>query len=379
MNRNAMRDLRPARRIHGRRGAWPAVIVGLIVLPAGCAKPQSANESPTELSSRIAAGGIPPAKAIDGSIAIGESNEPVSTVSSRRKSSALAVVNGRPIDSRSFIKTLVDARGLMLLQQLIFLEAVRSEADKRGIRVNDDDIQREYDLTLQNAPDVSDSDKPLTEAQRDVLIDKWTKRNGVPREELAIAMARQALLRKMAEADVRVTADDVREEFKRQFGDHVEVRHLQLPARRTYARIKARLDRGDRFEDLVADYSVNALTKARGGLLPPFTRDDPTVPRSFVNMAFKLKVGEVSPLFESEGSYHLIKLERRISAETTSLGDKRVELERAVRKRRVAERMESLGRELLMKADIRIDEATMREQYNDRRKRGLIEGPALAN
>lgn len=345
----------------------------------GCAGPSSSGPSPTRLSSRIASGGITSSDETRSAESSDETSNTVTQVSSTRKASAIAIVNGRPIDSRSFIKTLVDARGLMLLQQLIFLEAVRTEADRRGMSVSDADVEREYDLALNDADTNSAGEDKLSEAQRDLLIDEWSKRNGVPRVELAIAMARQALLRKMADADVRITSEDVRAEFERTFGEKVEVRHLQLPARRTYTRLKSRLDRGDRFEDLVADYSVNSLTKARGGLLPPFTRDDPTVPRAFAKIAFELKEGEISPLFESEGSYHLIKLERRLTAESGSLGDMRNDLEKAVRSRRVAERMDSLGRELLMKADVRIDESTMRAQYAAQRKRGLIEGPVLAN
>ncbi|MCB9852987.1 MAG: peptidylprolyl isomerase [Phycisphaerales bacterium] len=362
---------------HGRNAATLFAFVGLI--PLGCAAPMSNNPSPTRLSSRIASGGIAGSGDTTATDSLNSKSGTVTQVSNAGKTSAIAVVNGRPIDSRSFVKTLVDARGLMLLQQLIFLEAVRAEADRRGLSVSDGEVEREYDLALNETASGSKSSEPLTEAQRDLLIDEWTKRNSVPRVELAIAMARQALLRKMAESEIRVTSEDVRAEYERTFGERVEVRHLQLPARRTFARLKPRLDRGDRFEDLVADYSVNSLTKSRGGLLPPFTRDDPTVPRAFAKIAFELKEGEISPLFESEGNYHLIKLERRLSAESGSLGDMRVDLEKAVRSRRVAERMESLGRELLMNADVRIDESTMRTQYGDQRKRGLIDGPALAN
>ncbi|MCA9254414.1 MAG: peptidylprolyl isomerase [Phycisphaerales bacterium] len=364
-------------RLRCRRCVAGVLLSPVALLSFACVSPSQSGPTPTQLSSRIATGGI------DGS---NNSDEPAAASSvtvvrgtSGRKSNAIAEVNGRPIDARSFIKTLVDARGLTLLQQLIFLEAVRAEADKRGASVSDSDVEREYDLALAEAAAEGGPSTELTEAQREVLIDKWTKRNGVSRVELAIAMARQALLRKMASAEIRVTSDDVKAEYDRAFGDKVEVRHLQLPARRTYARIKSRLDRGDRFEDLVADYSVNSLTKSRGGLLPPFAKDDPTVPRAFARIAFGLKEGEISSLFESEGSYHLIKLERRLSGESSSLGDARKDIEEKVRQRRVAERMDTLGRELLMNAKVRIDESTMRSQYASQRQRGQIVGPALAN
>ncbi len=351
---------------------------GLAIWMVGCADPNSNHPSPTQLSSRIASRGIPQefggnqladSVADDGTVAV---------VSRGRKTSSIARVNGREIDARSFVKTLVDSRGLMLLQQLIYLEAVRAEADKRKLSVSESEVEAEYDLTLKDVSDTGDG-QSLTAAQRELLIDKWTQQNGVTHVELAIAMARQALLRKMATADVRVSSDDVRKEHARVFGEKVEVRHLQLPARRTYSRVKARIDRGDPFEDLVTDYSVNSLTKARGGLLPPFTNDDPTVPRAFAKVAFELKEGEISSLFESEGNYHLIKLEQRISAESGSLGDTRNQLEKSVLGRRIAERMDSMGRELLMDANIRIDESTMRKQYAEQKKRGVIKGPDLKN
>ncbi|HPF41608.1 MAG TPA: peptidylprolyl isomerase [Phycisphaerae bacterium] len=360
-----------------RRCAVGALLSPVALLSFACVAPSQSGPTPTQLSSRIAGRGIDESGDSDGSAAA--SSVTVVRGSSGRKSNAIAEVNGRPIDARSFIKTLVDARGLTLLQHLIFLEAVRAEADKRGVSVSDSDVEREYDLALAEAAADGGASAELTESQREVLVDKWTKRNGVSRVELAIAMARQALLRRMAAAEIRVTSEDVKAEYDRAFGDKVEVRHLQLPARRTYARIKSRLDRGDRFEDLVADYSVNSLTKSRGGLLPPFAKDDPTVPRAFSKVAFGLEEGEISSLFESEGSYHLIKLERRLSGESSTLGDARKDLEDKVRQRRVAERMDALGRELLMNAKVRIDESTMRSQYASQRQRGQIVGPALAN
>ena len=347
----------------------------------GCAGRGADVDAVTTLSQHLAAGGRSTGAATDADA------PPVTRTVARDRAasggsyagSAIAHVNGRPIDARSFVKTLVEARGLQLLQQMVLLEAVRAEAERRNVSVEPADIDHEYDLTLKDVAGGNGNASPLSSAQREALIDEWTRRNSVPRDELAIAMARQALLRKLAEAEVRVTSEDVRAELERTRGERVVVRHMQLPAPRTYARVKARLDRGDAFEDLVTDYSINLLSKAEGGLLPPFTRNDPTVPRAFANVAFELKPGEVSPLFESEGGYHVIKLERVMAAKDGSLGESRRDMERSILERRIAERMQALGREILENAKIRIDEATLRGQYKDRRRRGLIEGPPLAN
>jgi len=287
----------------------------------------------------------------------------------------IAFVNGQSIASQDFLSTLIEARGLALLQQLLFLEAVKGAAEKESINLTPALVEREYDLTLAEAAD--GNEKKLTPKEREALIDSWCDRRGIPRTELRIAMQRQALLRQMAKRKIRVTGALVEEEFNRINGAKVEVRHLQLPSRRSYARIKSRLGRDEPFINLVHEYSINAISKASGGLLPPFTRNDRTVPERFAEVAFALKPGEISPLFEAEGSYHLIKLERKIEATGGALGDGRQDIERRLQRRLVTAEMEKLGRQILDAAKIEIEQEDLRRQYIRDQKAGRFEGPKL--
>ena len=287
----------------------------------------------------------------------------------------IAFVNGNAINSQDFLSTLIEARGLALLQQLLFLEAVKGAAAKEGISLTPTMVEREYDLTLAEAAD--NPEKKITPQEREALIDSWCDRRSIPRTELRIAMQRQALLRQMAKRKIRVTGAQVEEEFNRINGDKVEVRHLQIPARRSYAQIKSRLDRGEPFINLVHEYSINAISKASGGLLPPFTRNDRTVPERFAEVAFALKPGEVSPLFEAEGSYHIIKLERKIDATGGVLGDRRQDIETRLQRRLVTAEMEKLGREILDAAKVEIEQEDLRRQYIRDQKAGRFDGPKL--
>ena len=287
----------------------------------------------------------------------------------------IAIVNGKPISSQTFLDTLIEARGLPLLQQLLFLEAVQSTAAKDGIALTPRLIEREYDLTLADVANGEEGE--LSKDKRDALIDKWCARRQIPRTELYIAMQRQALLRQLAQRNVRVTGAMVEDEFNRAYGRKVEVRHLQIPARRTYARIKSRLARDEPFINLVHEYSVNAITKASGGLLPPFTENDQTVPARFAEVAFALKPGEVSPLFEAEGSYHIIKAERFIEADEGALGDRRKPLEDRLQRRLITSEMEKLGKQILDSAKIQIEQEDLRRQYIKEQRDGRFEGPQL--
>lgn len=289
----------------------------------------------------------------------------------------IATVNDRPILRQDLIRLLIKGRGLALLQQMLLLEVARQEADRLSLEVTKTDIDHEYDMTLRGERYNGKDIEALTPTRRKQLIDQWTQTRGIPRTELKIAMERQSTLRKIAKGQVEISDAMLQREHNRVHGEKVEVRHIQLPAKRTYMQIMQRLNQGDRFEDLVLDYSENRLSRQKQGLLPIFAADDQTVPAIFAKVAFELKPGQVSNPIEAEGSFHILKLERRIAADGTPFEDVRDKLRRHLRARIVAERMEELAKRLFLRARINIEDPTLRAQYNLRRQRNQIEGPPL--
>lgn len=290
---------------------------------------------------------------------------------------AVALVNGRPIGLRELVRILLDGRGIGVLQRMVQLEAVRQEGERLGLSVLEEDVQREYELALRadrfNGKDV----EALTPARKDQLIDEWTRTRGVTREELDITMQRQAWLRRIVGDSIAATPEQVQAEFQRRHGEKVEVRHIQIPAERVHTQIRQRLERGDRFEDLVAEFSQNSFSRERGGLLPPFTRNDASVPGVFREAAFQLEPGAVSNPIAAEGSFHVLQLERRIPADDASFDSEREHLEAAVRLRLTEERMQEVGRRLLLTADLQIEDRTLREQYRKLHAADQLEGPPL--
>jgi foldase protein PrsA len=237
---------------------------------------------------------------------------------------------------------------------------------------------REYDLTLQaDRFDGKDPDK-LTPARREELIENWLRTRTVTREELAVAMRRQAYLRPIADRRVTITESMLRQEYDRVHGEKVEVLHIQIPAPRFYPQIKERLEKGESFEALVKAFSQNALSRDQGGKLPPFAASDDSVPAIFVKAAFAMKPGEVSNLLEAEGSYHVLKLERKVPADGAKFEDARPHLERPLRARLVAKEMETLAERLLLSAQLRISDPVLREQYEKRLTSKEIAGPPLS-
>ncbi len=293
---------------------------------------------------------------------------------------SIATVNGEPIDQSLFVRMVIDAKGLPILQQLMVREVARQEAARLKLIVTQDDINREYDVALRGERFNGKDIEALTPARREQMILDWTQSRDVSREELDIAMERQAILRKIA--GTQISADDITEEmvqraYRAEHGEKIKVQHIQFKNQREYDQIKRRLDAGERFEDLVADYSQNLATKSNQGRIPPFSADDDTVPPLLVKASFELAPGGISNPIEIDGYFHVLKLEGRIPADEVPYEDVKEKLARGIRSRLIEDRMVIIGNRLLMAASIQIQDSSLAEEYRSRQKSGRIDGPPL--
>jgi len=286
---------------------------------------------------------------------------------------AIAYVNGKPLERKAVVDVLMEGYGLNVLQQQIALEAVKQAAISAGVRVRDSDIEREYDNTLRGA----ESAEPLSPLRRAELIDLWLKRSGVSAAELRIAMTRQAYLRRMAEPTVNVSERLVTEEYERQYGEKVEVRHLQVASMRDAEQVRRRLANGQSFESLAAQYSQNRMTAGEGGMLPPFTAGDLRFPKTLREAAFQLQVGQTSDPIQFDGQYHILLLVRKIPRGTVLLEQVRAKLTSDVRARLTADEMDRLALDIVRKAKIRIEDPPLRTAYQREQNAGRTTGPPL--
>jgi peptidyl-prolyl cis-trans isomerase C len=90
--------------------------------------------------------------------------------------------------------------------------------------------------------------------------------------------------------------------------ERVRARHILVATEQEAKQIRARLDKGEKFEDLAKQYSLDG-SKEYGGDLGYFTAPD-MVPE-FSKAAFALKPGEISQPVKTDMGWHIIKLEDR--------------------------------------------------------------------
>ena len=109
----------------------------------------------------------------------------------------------------------------------------------------------------------------------------------------------------------QVTEEEVKATYDAQAAkvppeERARAQHILVATEKEAQDIKARLDKGEKFEDLAKQYSLDG-SKDYGGDLGYFTAGE-MVPE-FSNAAFALKVGEVSKPVKTEFGWHIIKLE----------------------------------------------------------------------
>jgi peptidyl-prolyl cis-trans isomerase C len=111
-----------------------------------------------------------------------------------------------------------------------------------------------------------------------------------------------------AVTDEEIKAAYDKESAKVKQTERVRARHILVATEKEANDIEAKLQKGEKFEDLAKQYSLDG-SKDYGGDLGYFTA--PEMVKEFSDAAFKLKVGEISPPVKSDYGWHIIRMDDR--------------------------------------------------------------------
>lgn len=315
------------------------------------ARPATPQESPTQASSRPA-------------------SQPSAGVSPE---DVLAVVNGEPISRSRVVGLLMECHGLDMMECLVLLTAARQKAADMSLNVAPADIKAAHEDALRQmaTPLVGVDKAPLDRAATERLLRDFLAAKNISQRQWNLRMEQRAYIAKIAAAEVAktdITEAMLRARYEQDYGEKVQVRHIQLSSLAQVTRARALLAEKD-FELVARQMSENEFTASQGGLLPPFTRNDPAVPPLLRETAFGLKVGDVSTAIHEQNQYHLIKLERRFPA--SAVGFENVDkdkLRASVLDRLTRQRMQDLEAELFRSAAVDIRDAKLSRQFRDKRR-----------
>jgi parvulin-like peptidyl-prolyl isomerase len=287
----------------------------------------------------------------------------------------LAVVNGEKIYQSTMVRALIESHGLRQLEEMILLIRARQQAAELGLSVTQRDIDAAHeDALLQlQTPIGGDEDERLSRTEAERLLNEFLAAKNISRNEWNRRMEQRAYLRAIAKAEVsaiEITQADLEREYRLAYGERVQIRHIQLSSLAAVDRAKALLREKKDFELVARQLSENQITAARGGLLPPFARNDAGVTPLIREAAFELKPGNVSPAIHEGNWYHLIRVEQRFPASEVGFDNvDQDKLRERLIDRLIRQQQESLEADLFNSAVVDIRNRELDQQFQARHRR----------
>jgi peptidyl-prolyl cis-trans isomerase C len=141
----------------------------------------------------------------------------------------------------------------------------------------------------------------------------------------------------VTEEEIRKVYDD--EAAKLQQTERVRARHILVGSEKEAEDILARLAKGEKFEDLAKQFSLDG-SKDYGGDLGYFTQ--PEMVPEFSKAAFALKVGETSQPIKTDFGWHVIRLEDRKQGAAQPYDQVKSAIRNVLLRRKVGEVMEKI-------------------------------------
>ncbi len=197
------------------------------------------------------------------------------------------------------------------LERMILHELIYQEAARRRIRIADSEVELEIEAARRRlrSPDALEQ----LVARRGLTLDAW--RAQIRRNLMVAAMVQREVI-----APSRVTADEVRQYYRRNLArfrepEAVQVRHILIPAasgaeaEARQIRLKTLINNsGESFDQLARAHSRDDY-RVMGGLLGWVHRGrlEPELEKA----AFALHPGETSEVIQTASGFHLLRVEDR--------------------------------------------------------------------
>jgi len=352
-------------------------VIGVIVI--GCAQQTAPSATPIERAWEAPAKSPQPDQPAVGKPAPTAPTKPASPPPATQSAAAvpaddlLALVNGQPIRRSTVVNLVMECHGLSMLENLILLTAAKQKAAAMSISVTPADIKAAHEDALQQLamPFVDTDRPPLDRPTAERLLQSFLAAKNISPREWDLRMEQRAYIGRIAAEEVAksdIAEAMLRSQYEQDFGEKVQIRHIQLSSLAQVTRARALLGQKD-FELVAREMSENELTASQGGLMPPFTRNDPGVPPLLRETAFSLKVGEVSTAIHEQNWYHLIKVERHFPAsDVTFENADKSKLRARIIERLTRQRMEDLEVDLFRDAAVDIRDLDLSSRFRERHR-----------
>lgn len=235
------------------------------------------------------------------------------TVSVRERSlDLLATVNGEPIyaaDVEDALQLLpeqfhTDESRSEILEQTIDLVLLKQEATRRGIVITDAQVENAIS-ELVNASGRSPQELRLLLADRNLTLDDY--RRFIKDSLVAQELVEQAITNRVTVTEQEIVAyyNEHRSDLAPPRGG-ARISHILVRDEATARDVIAALNRGERFIDLVRQYSIDAATRDAGGDVG-FVVPGDARPQAFIDASLSLLENQYTLVpVQTDAGYHVI-------------------------------------------------------------------------
>ncbi len=244
---------------------------------------------------------------------------------------------------------------------------------------------------------------PVTESELDHVINEYKKRTGVNKinKEIKKRLVRNLIRRKLIlqqdiiqkfrqdediqkrvkeyedslvvarylekkiGAKLKVTDKEIKEYYEKnryKFATPPKVvaRHILLRTRKEAEMVLAKLKKGEDFTRLAKEYSIDLPMALEGGAMGTIEKGK-TLP-ALESVLFTLKPGEISDIVKTRFGYHIITVDKIISAKFKSLKEVKEEIKRTILRQKETKAFDNMVEELEKNAQIAIFEDRFAEK-----------------
>ncbi len=244
-----------------------------------------------------------------------------------------------------------------VLDMLIKSELFYQASQKKGIKIEDSDVNQELENLKKRFPNEEEFKKALSKDNlSEDALNIQIKRNLAVQQFIEGSIVKNI---KVSDKEIKAYYDEHPDFFK--VPEQVKASHILIKfdpkadesqkakAHKKIVEIQQKLEKGEDFAELAKE-SSQCPSNAKGGDLGYFRSGQMVKP--FEETAFVLKPGEVSDIVETRFGYHIIKVFDKKPESTIKLENAKDKIEGYLKQEKVQQKVELYLEELKAKADI---------------------------
>ncbi|WP_366291977.1 peptidyl-prolyl cis-trans isomerase [Paenibacillus sp. AN1007] len=230
----------------------------------------------------------------------------------KEEGAAVATINGEVITDKAWTEALKRRYGSEMLLQMLNRKAVYAEAVQRNLVVTPKEIARE----MAGAMEGYDSERSYYDAMKSQL--------GLSKQDLELEAGYRLLLEKIATAGIQIQDDDIQQYWVEHREAYITPEKYDLSIilvkerSESEALLKA-LRNGADFEETARSQSLDSYSRDSGGRLGWIEQNDPFQPKSVLQLAANMEIGDTAGPVQVDDGYAIIRLNDRAERQEQSV------------------------------------------------------------